>query len=124
MGGVGVNSRLQPANFTLGPDATFNTETHKHSVCIKAADSVNVSKQKHKNQIYHYDKQSRVLVANSTMCHSKWKPIVEPRQAKPKTYRQAQVHWLKVYEEAVIESEARTPSARNIKTGILRWPSS
>ena len=28
-------------------------------------------------------------------------------RAKPKTYRQAQTHWLKVYEEAVIESEAR-----------------
>ena len=36
------------------------------------------------------------------------KPVVEPRQAKPKTYRQAPTHWLKFYEEAVIESEART----------------
>ena len=27
---------------------------------------------------------------------------------KPKTYRQAPTHWLKFYEEAVIESEART----------------
>ena len=36
------------------------------------------------------------------------KPIVEPRRAKPKTYRQAPTHWLKFYEEAVIESEART----------------
>ena len=26
----------------------------------------------------------------------------------PKTYRQAPTHWLKVYEEAVIESDART----------------
>ena len=26
----------------------------------------------------------------------------------PKTYRQAPTHWLKFYEEAVIESEART----------------
>ena len=33
---------------------------------------------------------------------------VEPRRAKPKTYRQAPTHWLKFYEEAVIESEART----------------
>ena len=38
----------------------------------------------------------------------KWKPIVEPRRSKPKTYRQAQTHWLKFYDEAVIESEART----------------
>ena len=34
--------------------------------------------------------------------------IVEPRRAKPKTYCQAPTHWLKFYEEAVIESEART----------------
>ena len=25
-------------------------------------------------------------MANSTVCQSKWKPIVEPRRAKPKTY--------------------------------------
>ena len=47
-------------------------------------------------------------MANSTVCQSKWKPIVEPLWAKPKTYRQAPTHWLKFYEEAVIESEART----------------
>ena len=47
-------------------------------------------------------------MANSTVCQSKWKPIVEPRRAKQKTYRQAPTHWLKFYEEAVIESEART----------------
>ena len=45
---------------------------------------------------------------NSTVCQSKWKPIVEPRRAKLKTYRQAPTHWLKFYEEAVIESGART----------------
>ena len=47
-------------------------------------------------------------MANSTVCQSKWKPIVEPRQAKPKTNRQAPTHCLKIYKEAVIESEART----------------
>ena len=47
-------------------------------------------------------------MVNSTVCQSKWKPIAEPRRAKPKTYRQAPTHWLKFYEEAVIESEART----------------
>ena len=36
------------------------------------------------------------------------KPIVEPRWAKPKTYRQAPTHWLKFYGEAIIKSEART----------------
>ena len=46
-------------------------------------------------------------MANSTVYQSKWEPIVEPQLAKPKTYRQAPSHCLKVYEEAVIES-ART----------------
>ena len=47
-------------------------------------------------------------MANSTVCQSNWKPIVEARRAKPKAYRQAPTNWLKVYEEAVIESEAQT----------------
>ena len=48
-------------------------------------------------------------MANSTVCQSKWKPIVEPRRAKPKTYRQAPTHWLKFYEETVIESYVESP---------------
>ena len=36
-------------------------------------------------------------MANSTVCQSKWKPIAEPRRAKPKTYRQAPTHWLKFF---------------------------
>ena len=55
-----------------------------------------------KNQSNHYDKESLVLVANSAVCQSKWKPIVEPRRAKPKTYRQALTHWLKFYEEIIL----------------------
>ena len=51
-------------------------------------------------------------MVHSTVCQSKWKPIVEPQQAKPKTYRQAPTHRLKFYEEAVIESEARTAAAQ------------
>ena len=47
-------------------------------------------------------------MANSTVCLSKCKPIVQPRRAKSKTYRQAPTHWLKIYEEVVIESEGRT----------------
>ena len=47
-------------------------------------------------------------MANSTVCQSNWKPIVEPQRAEPKTYHQTPTHWLKVYEEAVIESDART----------------
>ena len=80
----GFKALLQLANFTLGPDATLSTEIHKNSVRIKAPNSVNASKRKHKNQINHYNKQRRVLMANSTVCQSKWKPIVEPRRAKPK----------------------------------------
>ena len=53
----GFKALLQLANFTLGPDATLNTETHKNSVRIKAPNSVNASKRKHKNQINHYNKQ-------------------------------------------------------------------
>ena len=47
-------------------------------------------------------------MAYSTVCQSKRKRIVEPRRANQKTYHQAPTHWLKFYEEAVIESEART----------------
>ena len=42
------------------------------------------------------------------MYQGKWKLIVEPRRAKPKKYHKAQTHWLKFYEEAIIESEAKT----------------
>ena len=56
---------------TLGPDATLNTEIHKKSVRITVPKKDNASKRKHKNQINHYDKQRRVLMANSIVCHSK-----------------------------------------------------
>ena len=55
----GFKALLQLANFTLGPDATHNTEIHKNSVRIKAPNSVHASKRKHKNQTNH--KQRRVL---------------------------------------------------------------
>ena len=77
----GFKALLQLANFTLGPDATLNTEAHKNSVRIKAPNSVHASKQKHKNQINHYNKQRRILMANSIVYQSEWKPIVEPRRA-------------------------------------------
>ena len=67
----GFKALLQLAYFNLGPDATPNTETHKKSVRIKTPNSVNVSKRKHINQINHYYKQRRVLMANSTVCQSK-----------------------------------------------------
>ena len=60
--GGGVKALLQLANFTLGPDATLNTEIHKISVRIKAPNSVNTSKRKHKYQVNHYNKQRRVLM--------------------------------------------------------------
>ena len=47
-GGGGVKALLQLANFTLGPDATLNTEIHKNLVRIKPPNSVNASKRKHK----------------------------------------------------------------------------
>ena len=45
---VGFKALLQLASFTLGPDATLNPEIHKNSVRIKAPNSVNASKRKHK----------------------------------------------------------------------------
>ena len=55
-GGGGEGERvfkalLPLANFTLGPDATLNTEIHINSVRIKALNTVNASTRKHKNQI-------------------------------------------------------------------------
>ena len=48
-GGGGDGERLKHFyNFTLGPDATLNTEIHKNPVRIKAPNSVNASKRKHK----------------------------------------------------------------------------
>ena len=67
----GFKALLQLANFTLGPDATLNTDMYKNSVRIKASNSVNASKRKHQNQINHYNKKRRVLMANSTVCQSK-----------------------------------------------------
>ena len=63
-GASGVKDFLQPANFTLGRDATLNTEIHKNSVRIKAPNTFSASKRKHKNQINHYDKQRRVFINN------------------------------------------------------------
>ena len=54
-GGRAVKALLRPANFTLGPDATLNTEIHKNSVRIKAPFLVNALKRTHKNQINHYE---------------------------------------------------------------------
>ena len=62
MGAGAVKAPLRPANFSLGPDATLNTEIHKKMVRIKAPNLVTASKRIHKNQINHYDKQRRVLV--------------------------------------------------------------
>ena len=61
----GVKALLQLANFSLGPDATLNTEIHKNSVRIKAPNSVNASERKHKNQINHY---KSVLLFINTHC--------------------------------------------------------
>ena len=44
----GPKALLQPANFTLGPDATLNTETYKNSARTKAPNPANASKRNHK----------------------------------------------------------------------------
>ena len=66
--GGGVKALLRLAYFSQGPDNTLNAEIHKISVRIKAPNSVSASKRKHKNQIYHYNRQRRVLMVNSTVC--------------------------------------------------------
>ena len=69
-GGRGVKALLQLANFTLGPDATLNTEIHKNSVRIKAPNSVNASKRKHKIKlitIINKDEYSWLIL----LCQSK-----------------------------------------------------
>ena len=50
----------------------------------------------------------KILLAKSTASQSNRQPLVEPRWAKPKTNHQATTYSLKLYEEAVIECEART----------------
>ena len=64
---AGFKALLQLANFTLGPDATLNTEIHKNSVRIKAPNSVNASKRKHKNQINHYNKLDLELIKTNML---------------------------------------------------------
>ena len=84
-GGKGFKALLQPANFTLGPVATLNTEIHKNSFRLKAPNAVSASKQKHKNQINHYDKQdeySWLILLCARVNENQWR-------AKPKTFRQA-----------------------------------
>ena len=46
----GFKALLQLSIFTLGPDATLNTEIHKNSVRIKAPNSVNALKRKKKKK--------------------------------------------------------------------------
>ena len=66
-----MKALLRPANFSLGSDATLYVEVHKNPVRIKAPHSVNASQRNIKNGINHYDKQRRVLMANSTVCQNK-----------------------------------------------------
>ena len=61
--GCGLKHFLQPTNFTLGPDATLNTEIHKNSDLIKAPNSVNASKRKHK-------KIKLITIINNNECSS------------------------------------------------------
>ena len=56
-----IKTLLQLTNITLGLDATLNTEIHKNSVRIKAPNTVNAAKRKHKNQIKHDDMAVKVL---------------------------------------------------------------
>ena len=97
----GFKALLQLANFTLGPDATLNTETHKNSVRIKAPNSVNASKGKHKNQINHYNKQRNPPNLNVLIKKKKKKKKKKrKKEIKSKTWfcnyeciKMMQMHW-------------------------------
>ena len=52
------------------------------------------------------------LNLNPLRARVKKKPLVEPRRAKQKTKHQAPTQLWKLYEEAVIESEARTTAVQ------------
>ena len=66
----GFKALIQLANFTLGPDATLNTEIHINSLRIKTRNSVIASKRKHKNQILTIIKKG-VIMTTSAVCQSK-----------------------------------------------------
>ena len=60
-------------------------------------------------------------MANSTVCQNKWKPIAEPRRAKPMNDISSSPNPLvKVVRKAVIESEARTAVVQ-LKSEWLGW---
>ena len=80
----------------------------KHSVRLEAPNSVSALKRKHKNHINHYDKQRRVHMANSACARVNENQYLNHGGPNQRHIRQAPTHWLKFYEEAVIESEART----------------
>ena len=86
----------QPTS-TWVPMIRLIQKIHKNSVRIKAPNSVNASKRKKKIK-----KIKLITVINKEkyswqfyLCQSKWKPTIEQRRAKPKTYRRAPTHWLK-----------------------------
>ena len=60
--GRAVKALLQLANFTLDPDAILNTKIHKNLIRIKAPNTVNASKRKLKNRIYHKDEYSWLIL--------------------------------------------------------------
>ena len=65
---MGFKVLLQPANFTLGPDASLNREIQKNSVRIEAPNSMSMHQSENiKNQIMYNDKQRWVLMANSVL---------------------------------------------------------
>ena len=94
VGGGVVKALLQLANFTLGPDATINTEIHKNSVHLKAPKPQPFPDTKRKRKPTNLNKHKPNKRTKSTKISSLF-----PKRG----YR-----WLKFYEEAVIESEART----------------
>ena len=71
-----LKALLQLANFTLGPDATINTETDKNSVRIKAPNPSNNTNQKwpqpSERYAYHFEK------SDLAGCKSAFNPAPTP----------------------------------------------
>ena len=76
--GRGVKALLQLPNFTLGPDATLNTEIHNNSVRIKAPNSVKVSSiivQSESRLLTNIALDLRIRFAGPKARYSNWYPV-------------------------------------------------
>ena len=102
----GPKALSQPANFTLGPDATLNTETHKNPVCTKAPEI----------QYSHHDPHFKNL----------WTSTPESKSQKPTNFNlgiSGQLGWSKIAKMVLIWNlswQQWPPSLQSILK-LLKW---